>query len=110
MNPDESMYTYYDRAFALDGHTDVSEETLITMFNMNDAGLQVLAVAHPNFPFHIRFLYELKKYPPNYKIADMSCIEQRPEDYKKFLTDNKLTMEDMNHVPKAWLIALLEKQ
>lgn len=108
MNPEDNFYTL-DRMLAHDGITDSSLETLLVMYNMNDAGLQAYAVAHPNFPFNLRFLYELKKYPQEVKIHEMSCVTSRAEDYKKFLKDNKLTETEISNMPKEWLIALLEK-
>lgn len=94
---------------AHDGHTDVSPAMLLVMYSMNDTALQLMALADPKFPFNIRFLHELKTYPAQVKISDMACVTERAEDFKKFLTDNKFTVDDMVNVPRAWLIALLEK-
>lgn len=109
MNPDWTAHAMYDRMLAYDGHTDMSPAMLLVMYSMNDTRLKFMALAHPNFPFKTRFIHELKTYPVEFKIVDMSCVTDRAEDYKKFLTDNQLTSDDIADVPRAWLIALLEK-
>lgn len=110
MNPEEiSRQGFYDRMLAHDGHTDLSPEMLLLMYNMNDTGLQLMALAHENFPFNIRFIHELKTYPATLPVSEFASVTDRAEDYKKFLKDYKLNVDDMDRMPRTWLIAYLEK-
>ena len=110
MNPEElSRKDFYDRMLAHDGHTDTSPAMLLLMYSMNDTGLQLMALAHENFPFNLRFLHELKTYPVSFPVSEFACVTDRAEDYKKFLTELQLTVEDIAVTPKAWLVAFLEK-
>lgn len=114
MNPasdyNANILGFFDRQLAHDGSTDTSPTALLLMFGMKDKALQMLALAHPQFPFNVRFLYELKTCPEDFQISDMACVTDRAEDYIKFLLENNLTVEDITSIPKSWLVALLEKQ
>lgn len=110
MNPDDlTSQGFYDRMLAHDGHTDVSPAMLLLMYSMNDTGLQLMALADPKFPFNIRFLHELKTYPATVKISEFACVTDRASDFEKLLEDIQLTVEDIVNIPRAWLIAYLEK-
>ena len=109
MNPESMSLESMLRTLALDGQTELTPAALLVMYNWADEADKMFAVSHPNFPFKVRFLHELKLYPATVKVSQMACVIDRAEDYKKFLKAYKFTEVDMDEVPRSWLVALLEK-
>lgn len=89
---------------------DTTPERLTELASDAGRSHSYVALANPMVPFETRFLHEVKTYliHPRVKVESFYCVMERPEDFGRFLKAYNVTVEDINIMPREWLIGLLK--